>query len=442
MIEMNKFGRVLALGAVLGSLAGCDDLLDVSDPSRFTDADLDNALSAVAVGVEGDLHAAMDNNVNNVEIMSDVMMHSGTWSGWDDIDHGRIAYDNDGRSDGGNGLLRTRFAAQDANARFDRLEAEGQTIASILRAQVAVTEGWTDLLLGQWYCEGPAGAGTTAITDIQLIAQGRDKLTASLTFAGGTDFEWWARAGIARAELFLGNLGAADAAASAVLAGAPAGWSRDALYQEGTLSNSIVSLSTFGFNHASAIREKWWALVDDTELKMNDPLSQSLLSLNEPDPRVEIRHEAGVLGVDGTTDFFSQWKYKNQGSDIPITHLDEMTLIRAEVAWAGGLYTTARTMLNGLRTAAGLTPIPDAMADDNAEVLTLLLNERFAELFMEGHRMGDIRRHGLVSGLIADGSFAGTESSRPVKFPISASEARNNSEMADDSSQRCLPKVS
>ena len=160
MIEMNKFGRVLALGAVLGSLAGCDDLLDVSDPSRFTDSDLDNALSAVAVGVEGDIHAAMDNNVNNIEIMSDVMMHSGTWSGWDDIDHGRIAYDNDGRSDGGSGLLRTRFAAQDANARFDRLEAEGQTIASILRSPVAVTQGWTDRLLCQLSCEGPACAGS------------------------------------------------------------------------------------------------------------------------------------------------------------------------------------------------------------------------------------------------------------------------------------------
>ena len=442
MIAIEKFGRVLALGVLLGSLAGCDNLLDVNDPSRFTDADLDNALGAVAVGVEGELHAAIDNNVNNIEIMSDVMMHSGTWAGWDDIDHGRIDYNNDGRSDGGSGLLRTRFAAQDAQARYTRLEAEGTSISNLLWAQVRVTEGWTDLLLGQWYCEGPADAGTAAITDMQLYAQARDKLVAALTVTGGSDFEWWARAGIARAELYLGNFGAADAAASAVLAGAPAGWSKDAQYQVGTLTNSIVSLSTFGFNHASAIREKWWALVDDSELKMNDPLSNSLLSLDEPDPRVEIRHEAGVLGVDGTTDFFSQWKYQEQGSDIPITHLNEMRLIQAEVAWASGDYTSARTMLNALRTTAGLTPIPDAMADDDAEVLTLLMNERFAELFMEGHRMEDIRRHGLVSGLIADGSFDGTVASRAVKFPISVSEARENSEMADDASQRCLPRVS
>ena len=97
---------------------------------------------------------------------------------------------------------------------------------------------------------------------------------------------------------------------------------------------------------------------------------------------------------------------------------------------------------SGLRTTAGLTPIPDAMADDNAEVFALLMNERFAELFMEGHRMEDIKRHGLVPGLMADGSFAGTEATRPVKFPISTAEARDNPEMEDDSSVRCLPTIS
>ena len=442
MLQIKNLHRVVALGALVGSVAGCSDLLTVSDPSRFTDEDLDNALPAVATGVEGDLHAVIDSRINDVEILSDVKMHSGTWAGWDDIDHGRIDYNNDGRNDGGSGLLRTRFAAQDAQARFDRLEAEGETISNLLRAQVMVSEGWADLLLGQWYCEGPAGAGTAAISDMALYAQARDKLTAALGVAAGTEFEWWARAGIARMELYLGNFTAADAAASAVIAGAPAGWSKDALYQTSVLSNSIVTLSTFGFNHASAIREKWWGLVDDTELKMNDPLSNDLLALSEPDPRVEIRHETGVLGVDGTTDFHSTWKYKGLGDNIAMTHRAEMRLIQAEVAWRGGDYLNARTILNSLRTGAGLTPLPDAMADDMAEVLTLLMNERFAELFMEGHRMGDIQRMGMVSGLIADGSFAGTESTRPIKFPISTAEARDNPEMEDDSSQRCLPTVS
>ena len=85
---------------------------------------------------------------------------------------------------------------------------------------MTVSEGWTDLLLGQWYCESAGDAGTAAITDMQLYAQARDKLTASLTYAAGTEFEWFARAGIARMELYLGNFTAADAAATAVLAGA------------------------------------------------------------------------------------------------------------------------------------------------------------------------------------------------------------------------------
>ena len=128
MMEIKKFGRVLALGAVLGSLAGCDNLLDVSDPSAFTDGDLDQALKAVAVGVEGELHANVDNIIIGNAILSDVWQHTGTWSGYDDMDHGRTEWERNSNS--GSGLLRVRFSADDANARFDRLAAEGESIPS------------------------------------------------------------------------------------------------------------------------------------------------------------------------------------------------------------------------------------------------------------------------------------------------------------------------
>ena len=58
---------------------------------------------------------------------------------------------------------------------------------------------------------------------------------------------------------------------------------------------------------------------------------------------------------------------------------------------------------------------------------------------MEGHRMEDTKRHGLVPGLMADGSFAGTVATRPTKFAISEAEARDNPEMEDAASARCLP---
>ena len=447
MIEIKKFGRVLALGAVLGSLAGCDNLLTVSDPSRFTDSDLDNALVAVAVGVEGEVHARVDNIIIGNAILSDMWQHTGTWSGYDDMDHGRTEWERNSNS--GIWLLRARFAAQDATARFDRLAAEGATIAPELRAQVLVSEGWADLIMAGSQCEQPAGQATAAISDIALYAQARDKLTAALSVATG-DFSLWAQAGIARAELMLGNYGAATAAAGAVLAAAPAGWEKLALYQTGTLTSSIVTLDTWGFNHAAGMREKWWPFVDDTELKMRDPLTDEL------DSRVPIRHEAGVLGVDGTTEFFSQWKYQGFDDDVPITHLDEMRLIQAEAAMETGDPAGALAMLNSLRNTAGLLDAPASMfanpaAPTRNEVFDVLLNERFAELFMEGHRLQDLHRFGLTAGFMAGtgpgrvgflagvGDFAGTESVRPTKFPMSITEALNNPNIEESASARCLP---
>lgn len=451
MMNIRKIVRRSAVCLVVAGF-GCGDLLDVSDPSAFTDSDLDQALPAVARGVEGALHAQADNHVIIDGLISDVWKHTGTWSGYDDIDHGLIDYNNDGSAEGGSGLLSARFAAQDATRRFDRLEGEGQTIDTELRAQVLVSEAWVDLMLAEYYCESvgdPTVDATGAIveygqslTDTQLWAQARDKLQASLGVAAGTDFAIWAQAGIARAELMLGNLSAANTAAGNVIATAPAGWTKNALYQISTLENAIVNLNTIGFNNAAGMREKWWPLVDDAAELMADPWSLDNLALTELDPRIPIRHVPGVLGVDGTTDYHSQWRYQDVGADIPLIDLNEMVLIQAEVAMRNDDFATARTLLNGLRTAAGLSPAPDAMADDRAEVEELLLNERLAEMFMEGHRQNDLVRFNRVPALMTAGDFIETRPTRAIKFPMSSAEAQDNPNVEDDASARCLPTAS
>ncbi len=212
MLKIRKLCRGLVAGAVVLTLTACDDLLTVQDPSRFTDEDVDLALTAVAAGIEGRLHGALDTYIIQTALLSDVFQHTGTWIGYDDTDHGRTDYETNRYS--GSFWLQLRFEANDAIARFDRVEADGGAVPTALRAQVLVTEGWLDLLSAMGQCEAPQGQGTAAITDQQMFAQARDKLTAVLGIATG-DFTIWANAGIARAELMLGNYGpaAADAAA-------------------------------------------------------------------------------------------------------------------------------------------------------------------------------------------------------------------------------------
>ena len=113
MRDIKKWIRSAASVAAIGGLMACGDLLEVQDPSRFTDEDLDAAPAAVAAGAEGVLHAVIDNLVYTSALLGDEFQHTGTWAGWDDVDHGRNRYDQSGTSNGNmNALLRARFTAR------------------------------------------------------------------------------------------------------------------------------------------------------------------------------------------------------------------------------------------------------------------------------------------------------------------------------------------
>ena len=101
----------------------------------------------------------------------------------------------------------------------------------------------------------------------------------------------------------------------------------------------------------------------------------------------------------------------------------ESTLIEAEVAMRANDYATEASLLNSLRTraAVGLSAIP--VPASVAEARTALLNERQAELWVEGSRMQDLARFGLVGSMIGP--------ARATKLPLSRNEILNNGSMKD-----------
>ena len=444
---MTKDGRLrlCAVVAAVALLAGCGGLLEVSDPSRFTDADLDLALEAVANGAEGEFHGAIDDVIYYSALLGDEWQHTGTWALWDDADHGRIRYAQSSADFTMNNLLRARFAAQDAEARFRRVLGAGAA-SSPLMAQVLTMEGLIDLILAENYCEAPAGQGTAAISDVEMYrqaltelqnAQAVGKASGPRVRAQGdtVDYALVAQAGTARANLFLGNYVEARAAAQ----GVPTAFSYGAVYTENARRNDIVFLATAGFNKAGGMREKWWSQVDTVRSMLIDPFT------GERDPRVPIRHDPGVVGVDGITPFYSQWKYQGLNSRIEVIGGREMRLIEAEVAWRNGDYPGAMAILNALRADVGLTAVANPGTQDG--VFNVLLHERFAENFMEAHRTNDLYRFNLTAAFVARGDFdsptAGGKSSpnRATKFPLSQLEAINNPEIADNVNERCSPHL-
>jgi hypothetical protein len=414
--------RLCTLAVCALALSACGDLLTVSDPERYTSEDLDNALPAVANGVEGALHEVFD---------SYVYQHTGTWSGYDETDHGRFQYGTSAMDGTNNAWLRTRWFADDAEERFTRI-LEGAAASDPLMAQVHLSKGLAALYLGLAFCESPSVASGTAVTDMEMLDQAVTELTRAIQTAQAAntpDYETAALAGRARANLMLGN----DAAAAADAAGIPAGFSYDAVFNLQS-TNSVVQLTTKQNNEAAGLMYVWWDQIDESPTSgfMRDPWT------DEPDPRIPVFFD-GEVATDNETPHYSQWKYTIDTDDIPMLHSDAMELIQAEVLANSGDYTGAMGILNGLRDAVGLTPLP--VPADAQEMQDYLLSERFAELFMEGMRMVDLHRFGLVDDIFVplnDTERPGT--GRPTKFSMSSSEATYNAQIVDDLNQRCLPK--
>ena len=385
-------GWVTASALVL-ALSACDGLLDVQDPDRFTTDDVDQALDAVAAGVEGDLYTAMDQYVIYQGLFSDELQHTGTWSGYDDIDHGRVRFANAGSHEAVfQQLLQARWFAGDSEARFERVMGEAEAAMSQLTAQVRGAGAMAQLLLGQAYCEAPSGPSEAAVSDNEILQAAVQRFTDAIQTAqasGADDWVTTAYAGRARANLLLGNY--AEAASDA--AQVPDGWAKEAQFSTNSTrqDNDVVQLITAGQNRAAGIREKWWADVDTDANALRDPWT------GEPDQRIAILFD-GSIGVDGVTDHYSQWKYQALDADIPFFDSEEMRLIEAEAALRGGDLTSAMDIMNSLRAAAGLSDLP--ATSDTDVVWDYLVHERFAETFMEGQRATDLWRLDMVRGSV------------------------------------------
>lgn len=432
---MTKNLMRLATGAVVLALgsAGCDSLLDVSDPQRYTSEDLDGALAAVASGVEGDLFSTMDEYVIQTELLGDVYQHTGTWAQYDDVDHGRFTYANQPNVDAVyNTLMRVQWFAEDAEERFARVLGEAEAASSPLTAQVRSAGAISRVLVGQAFCEAPVDPSGEAVSDQQVLERAVTALTdaiATAQAAGATEWVTVNTAMRARAHLLLGQYDLALADAQQI----PDGFEKLSLFSDnsGRQNNSLVTLTTRDFNRAAGVREKWWHLVDQDVVGLRDPYTDEL------DARVPIWYD-GTIGVDGVTPHYSQWKYQERGSDIPLVDSEEMRLIEAEVYWRRGELGQAMDRINALRTAAGLTPHAATM--DSDLVFEYLLHERFAETFMEGIRASDLARLGLTRDVFAAMNDPERPASRPIKFAIADDEAINNANIEDDAQQRCLPK--
>ena len=429
---MNKstFKGVTALAVGVLALGACD-ILTVADPQRYTADDLDDALPAVANGVEGAVHEVLDGWVVYQALLADVYQHTGTWSSYDESDHGRIYYGNSPMNGYQNAWLRAQWFAADAEERFKRVLGDGEAASSPLTAQVRLGGGLADLWQGMTFCEGVADPTGNSVSDMQLLAQAERKLTdamATAQSAGRPEYGTAALAGRALARMLQDDWAGAAADAAAV----PAGFSYDAIFNVQS-TNAVVQLTTKENNEAAGLMYVWWDRItkSDEPGYMADPYS------GMPDKRLPVYFD-GEVATDNETPHYSQWKYIDDADDIPMLHSDGMRLIVAEAMARSGDFAGATAILNELRAVAELPPL-DVPGDANT-MGALILHERFAEHFMEGHRLTDLHRGGLMRDIfesLNDSERPGV--GRPTKWPMTTTEPTYNPNINNDLLQRCLP---
>lgn len=429
-----SMGTRLVLGlAVMGGLSACDldKVLEVNDPSRFTDEALDNvkALDAVANGVEGNFQHRVDAAFTDAGLLSDELMHTGTWAGYEDEDLGRHRPPpGPGGPNWGSSIhLRAKSAAE----RFIRVLGESEAMSSELMARVVAIDGWDLVMQATFQCEAviePVNSAGwydegeeewPAVPDMQIWEAAKQVLTNAIGIAnaaGSSHYRNLATAGRARARLVTGDFDGALQDAQSI----PNGWEYLALYAETSSSNSFVTLNHYTENKAAGLDSRRWSQVDTTDASGDDFFLDHFSG--QPDPRVQICHRcvATRLGVDGVKKFYSQNKYTVRGSDIPVTHWREMRLIEAEVYWNKGQFQQAIDKMNEVRAAFGLPDLDNPGTSQG--VFDYLLEERFATLFLEGQRAHDLQRFGLFPQVIGTGYH--------TKWPMSTTEMLNNTQVS------------
>ncbi len=386
-MKMSSACRVLIVATSASLLYGCDGLLHVSDPNNITADELDANLPLVANGVEGAVHDVVDDWVIRQALLADVYQSTGTLAGIREIDlaegdaavHGMVAI--------ANALTRSLWFAADAEARFRRVLGEVAAESSPLTAQVRFSAALAHLYIGTTFCRWSAAPGDEVVSDAEMLAQaeaGFADAMATARRAGSTEYTIPAQAGRAQARMLLDDWSGAEADAAAI----PEGFSYEAGFNDAN-ANSLVEQTSIAHNRYAGLMYKWWPLIERSTGpgSMRDPWSGA------PDPRIPV-YFTGAPGEDGETPYRSQWKYSNLDDDIPILHSDLMQLIVAESRARTGDHEAAMVVVNRLRVAVGLTEL--GMPADSDMMEAILLQERFAELFMEGQRLVDLHRKGLM----------------------------------------------
>lgn len=455
-MNWTKKARALAVLPVAVALGACD-ILAIRDPGRWDDKDLNEALEAVANSSEGAVQEWVDWYVIWQSLLSDVYMFTGPYgvyqSTWGLIDEGWVDYGTF-PTNGTNGPQFWTYAYTgnfpDAMAQhkwfagrsWDRLVAVKDhefANSDIKGVQILLGTALYDMYTSLFSCEAVLEeAPSTMYADEQIYPKAAETFAKAIDVALNVDPEVLeksrkdylnaARTGRALMLMMSGEYDDAAAEASAV----PDGFSYDAAKTNSYRDWNKLAWLTGRFNRYAGLMNWMWQRID---FGFNTFIKDERSGLH--DSRMPVWYTRQT-GSDGDTPYFGQAKYPDYSSAIPMLHSGHARLIEAEAKVMQGDYAAATAILNNLRSRVSLPPVEVPATED--EMIDFLLDERFAELFMEGYRAVDLHRFKLTRRVFDDmNDVIRPGIGRPSKFPGSSREGHLNEDVQNVRNVRCSP---
>lgn len=371
---------VVALGAL--GLSACD--LSVTNPALIDEEDL-RIPGAVAAIVNGARHAfsratTIDGagGVYSVSAaLTDELTHVGSWVPPREISNGLPGNESpENQSHWGRSSV-ARWQAEDAIQKVSELVDNPD--ANPWVALATLYAGFSNRLLGDNFCDAVIDGGPLlpSRTFHERAEQHFDRAIQIANAAGDATLRNAAYAGRAQVRMMLGK------------------WS-EAVADAGQVPTSFVYThphSDNSANEANGVFE-WAALTSGQYSVWGTPFAEWGEDVTgtletEGDPRVSFRWRNAVGGGSPARPYWFIEKYTTRNDDIAIAKGTEMRLIEAEAALRNNDLVGALAKINETRAHHGLEPMTVAAMDSGWQ---LLMKERGLELWLEGRRLGDLRR--------------------------------------------------
>jgi starch-binding outer membrane protein, SusD/RagB family len=300
---------------------------------------------------------------------------------------------------------RARWMAEDAVRRFQEIFEDGFD-SSELSAEVLVRAGYANRLLGENMCDavldgGPAEPHTVHLERAEAVFTTAMQVAAA---SGRADLRVAAQAGRASVRVHLGNWSGAVADAQEI--------PLEFVHQQSYYNQDWDDYNRFFWGNsfpASPFRAHtvWGTFYEGYFEETGDPRTSWVFDPERP------------VGTVESWPWYFQTKYRSVEAPINLASGREMQLILAEAEIRDGQWQTGLDRLNALRTSVEMEPWSASNAE---EAWTALKRERGIELWLEGRRLGDLRRWA------EDGSPGEVEdmSGRSLCFPIGESELETN----------------